>query len=404
MKISKYIFLISWLLPLALDAQNRFPELKNPLPPPLLFFPSPLIEIDNYASVVFDGSASLIWQSNLFYDDEIESDELMFVFTPGLDAHIGNQFTVFEAYFQASYEIQRLDDRSKLNDEYLHVDAIASYEGARFNLNAAYSFDEQQTTTGEQGATGLESGFIRLFVTQAHLLGEYIFSQKFSFEPGITFGDREFQEQKDRLADVRSFSVPLDVFYELTPKVDLSVGYEYTFEEVDISTVENYNRDAQFLNFGARGDLFPKLKGFFKVGYRTVNPEGPNRNSDSTLGIGADFTHLTTPKLTSKLNLRHGFGVGSEGQSAEDTSLKLNFNYIISGNYSARLFTNFTYRNFKDGNDGQDFISRAGLRCLYAPNEHLNFSTGYTYFENDSNRIGQGFVNHILDISASLRY
>lgn len=389
MKINKYIFLIISLLPWTLSVSHAS---------------SPLYELDDYMSIFFNGSTALVWQSNIFYDDESEKDDLMFVISPGFEANLGSKASGFSARAQINYELQRFDKLSELNDEYLHFDTIASYEGARFNLNAMYRFDEEQTTTGEQAALISESKFIQLDETRARLLGEYALSPKFSFEPGISYYERDFKDEEDRLADVESYSIPLDVFYELTPKVDLSFGYEYTSEEVGIYMSEDFNRDLHFLNVGARGDLFPKLNGFFKVGYRSVNPEGSNRNSDSTLGVSADFTYLATPKLTSNLRLRHGFDVGSEGQSVEDTLAKLDFDYSIATNYVARLFTHLTYRDFKDGNDGQDFIHRSGFRFLYVPNQYWNVGTGYTYFENDSNRTGQGYVNHILDISAALRY
>ena len=366
---------------------------------------SPLLSIGESANLFFDGSSSLIWQSNVFYDDKIEKDELMLVMSPGLEANVGNESSIFDALFRATYEMQRLDKFSKLNDNYWHLNTIVSYDGARLDVNVTYSFDEDQTTAGEQGGIGTnDEEFIKLNVTRARLQGTYILSPKFSFESGIYYYDREYKDEKDRFADVESYSIPADIFYELTPKVDLSLGYEYSFEEVGVSNVLDYHRESSFFNVGARGLLFPKLNGFFKVGYRVVNPEGPTRETDQNLGISADLTYLATPKLTSKLSLSRGFGVGSEGQSTENTSARLELNYAISGNYSANFYTDLIYQDFKDGNEGKDFINRSGFRILYSPNPYWRFSTGYSYVENDSNRTGQGYVNDILDVSASLRY
>jgi hypothetical protein len=365
---------------------------------------SPLLEVEDYLNIFFDGSSSLVWQSNIFYDDSTEKDETMLIISPGLAAELGSRASSFNAYIQANYELQRFAKRSRLNDDYFHFDAIASYENARYSINASYSFDEEQTTAGEQGASISESEFIGMDLTNAHLFVNYVLSPKFSFEPGVRYHDREYKDEKDRLADVESYSIPLDVFYELTPKVDLSFGYEYTFEEVGIYTVEDFHRELNYLNVGARGDLLSKLKGSFRVGYRSVNPEGSNRNSDKTLGIDTNVTYFATPKLTARLRLNRGFEVGSEGQSVEDTSMKWDFTYAISNNYSALFFTDWTYRQFKDGLDGKDLLHRTGLRLAYKLNQYWNFGSGYTYFENDSNRNGQGFVNHILDISAALRY
>ena len=86
----------------------------------------------------------------------------------------------------------------------------------------------------------------------------------------------------DTLADRETYTVPVDIFYELTPKVDLSIGYQYTTS--DVGSTENlvnfgggptgykigsYDSEGHFFNVGARGNLLPKLSGFFKVGYRT---------------------------------------------------------------------------------------------------------------------------------------
>ena len=387
MKISRYIVFISSLLPLALSTVHA----------------SPLLVVNEDVSVFFDGSSSLVWQSNVFFDDEEEEDELMLVISPGFEVNAGSNLSGFDAVITGSYEIQRFDERSELSDEYLHLSAVASYRGARSNLNAAYSFDEEQTTAGELGTLG--SQFIEIHRTRAHVMGEYVLSPKFSIESGVRYNDLEYEENVNfRLADIESFSIPIDVFYELTPKVDFSFGYEYTADEVRVPNAEDYDRVSNFLNLGMRGKLLPKLNGFFKVGFRSLNPEGSTRETDQILGLSADLTYLATPKLTANLRLNRGFAVGSEGQSVENTFAKLDLDYVISGNYAARLFTHLTYQDFKDGNDGQDFITKTGFRFLYMPNEYCSFGTGYSYFENESNRFGQGFVNHILDISASLRY
>ncbi len=386
MKRNLYIFILSSLAPLALGAN----------------YSSPLIVAGDYVNVFFDGSSSLLWYSNVFFDDENEVEEWVLKVYPGLEANLSNQASGFDASIRANYEIQRFEELFDLNGEYVHVNAVSSYDGARLDLDASYSFDQQQTTTGQEGTQGSE--FIQLDVTRARLQGTYTLSPKFSFSSSVNYNDREYKDRKDRLADVESYSIPVDLFYELTPKVDLSVGYEYSFEEVGISGVTDFHRESSFINVGARGNLLPKLSGFFRVGYRTVNPEGAERESDQTLGINAELTHYTTPKLKSSLRLQRGFGVGSEGQSVENTSARLEFDYTISGNFAANLYTELGYNDFQDGNDGQDFVNRSGFRLSYLPNQYWRFSTGYAYIENDSNRLGQGFVNHILDISASLRY
>jgi len=354
---------------------------------------SPLLPIGDSASIFFEGSSSLIWQSNIFYDIEDETSDLMVVNSPGLGINIGDPVSDFNVLFNVNYEFQNFLDENYLDDGYLKLRAISFYKGARLKLSASASFDEQQTSIGEQGQLGgasNEQEFIQLDQTHVRLNSEYAYSPKFSFGSGVGYNDREFKNE-DRFTDLRTLSAPLDLFYALTPKVDLSVGYQYRYDEVGslqstpTSPVNSgFDREGHFVNIGARGELSPKLDGFFKIGYRFIDPEDSinrgtgertPRNSDETLGVDAEFTHLTTPKLSSKLKLSRGFDVGSEGQSLETTSAKLNFSYAVTSNYSANAFFDYTHRNFKDGNDGDDFIYRTGFNVSYAPNQYWRFSS-----------------------------
>ena len=71
--------------------------------------------------------------------------------------------------------------------------------------------------------------------------------------------------------------------------------------------------------------------------------------------------------------------------------------------YSASAFGGYTLREYAES-DNEDNIYRIGARLSYLPNEFWRFSVGYMYVENDSDRALQSYENHILDLSASLRY
>ena len=61
MKIKYHLSLLSCLIPLVLSAN----------------YSSPLVSVGDYASVFFDGSSSLLWHSNIFFDDDKEVEELI---------------------------------------------------------------------------------------------------------------------------------------------------------------------------------------------------------------------------------------------------------------------------------------------------------------------------------------
>lgn len=387
---------------------------------------APLVSIGDNVDVFFNGSSSVKWQSNVFYDEKDEEEDFLLTMSPGFEVNVGRGLSNLDLSIITRYDILRYDDLSHLDDEYFHIKAIASYQSSRWDLNGLVSFDEEQSTSGQEGSlnsAATRGEIIESDNTRANLTGEYRLSPKFSVGSGVRYSDKEYTSH-DSLADRETYTIPVDVFYELTPKVDLSVGYQYTTTEVGETKfgvtgasrrISSYDSESHFFNVGARGQLLPKLNGFFKVGYRTYDSDDSSqydngsytknidRDSSGTMGLDADFTYLATPKVTTRLKLHRGFGVGGEGQSTTNTRTNLSASYAINTNYSASAFLGYTLREYEDTNR-EDSIYNTGARLSYVPNQYWRFSTGYTYVENDSDRKGQSYENHILDLSASLRY
>jgi hypothetical protein len=324
-----------------------------------------------------------------------------------------------------SYDILRYDDLTDLDNELFHIKAVSSYKSTRWDVSGSVSYDEKQSS-GADGNTNRRGRLTESDELRANLEGEYRLSPKFSIGSGVKYSDVEYQDEPG-IADRETTTIPLDIFYELSPKVDLSVGYQYQTSEVGEGSVgdttfgrftDSYDKMSHFINVGARGELLPKLTGFFKVGYRETDsddsnirsydsgiltPSKRNGKSQSTLGLDADLTYMVTPKVTSRLNLGRDFGVGGEGQSTENTSVDVSATYSINMHYSASAFGGYTLREYTES-DNDDNIYRIGARFSYVPNEFWRFSAGYMYVENDSDRALQSYENHILDLSASLRY
>lgn len=372
----------------------------------------PLVSIGDSVDVFFSGSSSVKWQSNVLYDENDEIEDLLFTLSPGFEVNVGRGVSNLDLSIITSYDILRYDDLTDLDNELFHIKAVSSYKNTRWDVSGSVSYDEKQSS-GADGNTNRPGRLIESDELRASLEGEYRLSPKFSIGSGVKYSDVEYQDEPS-IADRESTTIPLDIFYELSPKIDLSVGYQYRTSEVGevsrlaltnagIVTVvtDSYDKESHFLNVGARGELLPKLTGFFKVGYRETDPE--DRKSESTLGLDADLTYSVTPKVTSRLNLARDFGVGGEGQSTENTSVDVSATYSINMHYSASAFGGYTLREYTES-DNDDNIYRIGARLSYVPNEFWRFSAGYMYVENDSDRALQSYDNHILDLSASLRY
>ena len=364
---------------------------------------SPLVSIGDNADLFFNGSTSLEWTSNVFRDEDDEVDDVLWTISPGFELNVGRGLGNADLSIVTRYDIRRYMDNDQLDTELFSIRAVGSYTSSRLDLSGNLGFANAKSSTGDNT---FNNDLVESDVINGRLDAEYRFSPKFSFGSGVSYTQREYKAPFDAFfADRETFRVPFDLFYELTPKVDLSVGYSYSQTEVDptvLNPLGGYTAEDHFLNVGARGNLLPKLSGFFKVGYRTRENDRPGSTSNSTLGLDADFTWTATPKLTSRLGLHHGFGVGGEGQSTENSSIDLNASYSISTHYALSSFVSYNLRDYESGREDHQY--RLGAHLSYTPNEFWRFGGGYTYSENDSDTSNRSYVDHTFDISASLRY
>ncbi|MFP4202816.1 MAG: outer membrane beta-barrel protein [Opitutales bacterium] len=386
---------------------------------------SPLVSIGDTMDVYFNGSTSLRHSSNVFRDEQGEESDLYWTISPGFEINLGRGDSDVNFNVTTRYDILRYDDLSELDAELFHIVARGSYEGSRLSLNGSAAFDEYQTATGDANIAG---DLIEFETTKGSVDGEYQFSPKFSFGAGASYNEKEYQTFQRFFNDRETYSFPFDVYYKWTPKVDLSAGYRYSQTEVDgrASTTEQvagYDTEKHFFNVGMRGNLLPKLTGFFKVGYTTRDSDDSarsrlvfqnnqlqwqddpiRRDSSGMLGMDANFSWATTPKFTTQLKLSRDFGASGEGNVTENSSATLIGNYTINNYVSASGNLGYTRRDYQDNNDREDDRIDAGVALNYRPDEHWTFSTGYNYAENDSNENDQSWDEHVFHLTASLRY
>lgn len=375
---------------------------------------SPLVSIGDNADLFFNGSSGLQWSSNVFRDDEDEVDDLMWSLSPGFELNLGRGVSNADLSVITRYEIRRYMDLDQLDTELFSIEANGSYRSSRLDLSGSAYFREEKQSSGDENRPGLDD-LIESDNLGGRIDAEYRFSPKLSFGTGFSYSQKEYNAPFDAFfSDSERYTVPLDVFYELTPKVDLSVGYQYSETDTDGRTINgvlispSYTNEGHFFNVGARGNLLPKLTGFFKVGYRTQDSDRPGSDSKSTLGLDGDLTWAATPKLTTSLGFSRDFGVGGEGNSNTTTAVSLSSSYSINSYYAATAFVDYTLRDYFNGREDNQY--RLGARLSYTPNQYWRFGAGYTYSENDSDDPTQAnsgirsYVDHTIDISASLRY
>lgn len=386
---------------------------------------APLVSIGDSADIYFNGYTSLEWTSNVFRDEVNEVDDVLWSLVPGFELNLGRGASNLDISVITRYEIRRYFEQDQLDTELFSARVQGLYRSSRLDLSGNLGYSESKSTTGDANVVG---DLIEADNINGALNGEYRFSPKFSFGAGFRYSERQYKAPFDtRFADSETTTYPLDLFYELTPKVDVSVGYVYSSTDVKAINpgltgtrfVSGYEQSSHFFNIGARGNLLPKLNGFFKVGYRTSDnedrqvqlvgpPLGPlttiEGRDNGMLDLDADLTWAATPKFTARLGLSRDFGVGGESESTQATTVNTTANYSINSYFSATGIARYTLREYDGGSNRDDNQYTLGARLSYVPNEFWSFSTGYTYSENDSSLPGLSFEDHTLDITASLRY
>jgi len=417
---------------------------------------APLVSIGDNTDIFFNGSSSLRWSSNLFRDDNNEESDSSWIVSPGFEINVGRGISNADLTVVTRYDVVSYKHNDHLDTELFHIKALGSYEASRLKLNGSASFDEMKMNDGQNN---VQNDLVELNTIAGNLGAEYRVSPKFSFGAGVRYNETEYQTYKDRLADREKTSFPLNIYYELTPKLDLILGYTYSTTDIEgtssssdsavrnfddfgtpttfVETTTNvfqtgYGRDDHFYNIGFRGNILTKLTGYFKVGYRTRSPEDstksttrfttvtPNggvptetdtspqdklikRDDTGEIGLDASLTWMATTKLLVQLALSRDFGAGGEGESSEITRANLVGNYSFNTNWSAMANLGYTGTDYPDDGRDEEQLT-GGLRFNYVLNTYWRFSAGYSYTDNDSSRASGSYDNNTLDLTAILRY
>jgi hypothetical protein len=358
---------------------------------------SPLFSVGDNLDVFFDGSSSLRWSSNVFRDATDDVDDLLWTVKPGFEFNFWRGVSNADLVLNTNYEILRYEDNSDVDAELAHVQALGSYESARLLLSGSASFDERQSSSSDGGDANLDADLARSEVVDAGFNAEYQFSSKVSFASGVNYDDIDYVDvDAGNFADTETVTLPFDVFYELTPKLDLSVGYIASYKDVEGGSAGDYDTTTEFYNVGLRGDLLPKLNGFLKLGYTD-----DDRADEGMFGADLDLSYVVSQKLTSSLLLSRDYSVGGTGETIEKDSVTVRANYAIDAKYSVSGKLGYEHRDYAAREDDQYSL---GLRLSYKLDQNWRLAAGYTYSETDSSQATSSYTDHSLSLSASFRY
>lgn len=359
---------------------------------------APFLAIGDNADLFLTADSSVSYNDNVtLAQKNSEVSDTVFVVKPGVDLTFGkNSSTKGNFFIQET--LSSYADNVKFNNQLFGTGTNATYESEAFKLKGNASFNERDQATVESNTPG------KLLVhadTAAGLNGEFRYSEKISFGAGANFTNVDYKDPS--AVESTSYSAPLNVYYELTPKVDLSTGITYTHTELSGNTGTNADiYDAYYYNVGARGEFTQKLSGTFSVGYNTRNGnKGPDE--DGSIGSKASLTYAYSQKtqLTAQIN-RDFANSTSGGSSYETTDFSLGATSAITADWS--LNAGASYRMMEFTGFTNDYIEGT-LGASYAINGYLNAGLNYIYRQQLSdNGAPSEFTNNVVSLSLSARY
>lgn len=357
---------------------------------------SPLVSIGENGALFFNGSTQAIYNDNIFLDSSGKTDDFIFNLSPGLELNFTDGVT-FNVVAFARQNFFFYADNSGLDYSATSLDGRATYQDELLDASVTAGYSQTRQNTPDINVPGQQ---IRQEILSFDAQGEYRLSDLFSVGTGFSVVDRSFKERGFR--DRTVFSVPVDVFYRITPLLDLSGGYRFRYSDNN-DPITGDTTDHLF-NVGLRGEIAPMLTGRVFAGYQIR--EFDRISSIDGVSFGTQLGYQVTPLLSTSLTVERDFRLGARGDTIELTSGRLGAQFQATDFLVLNSAFSYSYYDYKEGGSAgreDDFITFS-LGGDYLINSYSQVSLNYRFQDNDSNRSVADFTNNTVSVSATFRY
>lgn len=356
---------------------------------------APFMAIGDGAELFVTGTVGVRADDNIFLStnagavagakSQVVSDTI-FELTPGLDLTFGKNAQLKGSVF-GSVALSNYADNSSLDTQLLSLGAMSTFDDGKLKLKTSVGYNELiQNSVDIRGLTRRDQTFVKGS-------GEVSATEKTSVSAGLSFDKANYK--RVGYSDTDILEVPLNVFYKMTEKVDLSLGYRYRDTKVQIGSDSQDN----YFNVGARGDFTPKLKGSFNVGY---NQRSLTRGKDEDLfGLEADLSYELTPKSQLTIGASNDFNTVASGAQQKVFRLNGNVTTKISEVWSLNGGLSYSANDYYTRTD--DYLE-GQVGATYVINSYVGISGSYKYSNNSSVLRSSEFSNSVFSLSAKIRY
>lgn len=371
-----------------------------------------LTPVGDNAELFVTGTASYTYSDNVFLLGSqagvpATGDEF-WDFTPGLSMDFG-QKSQLHGTISAMEDFQVYQKHSGRLDSQLNTDSLtAAYDDGKTNLTFSGNFTQanqpdELTREVVPGHTTPLAGVAALIKRNTYSIGgndEEAITDKTSVSAGVTYTDTQYQTPG--YADLNSTSVPVNYYYKVDPKVDVSLGASYTTSSVgsSISTPASSSND-YFVSMGMRGQFTPLLTGQFEVGYE--DHDAGKLGKSTTLGIISSFTYAVSDKTSVAIGIGNGYGYNAFGAGFENTGGSITVTTALDQQWSVHAIASYNYLSYLNTPENDNYYV-FGAGATYSFTKEISFAANLTHTEDSSNMASQSFSANTASISASFRY
>jgi hypothetical protein len=346
---------------------------------------APFLAIGDSAELFLTGTVGVRVDDNVFLD-KTEVDDVIFDINPGLDLTFGKDAQV-QGSLTTVVAFANYSDHSSLNTALFSSNFVSRFDDGKLKLGFNLGYNElNQNAPDIRGLTRRD-----IFSTGGN--AEVILTQKTSIGGGASFSHENYK--RANYGDSDSLTIPLNFYYKISPKVDLSFGYRFRDYQIDIGA----DSTDHFFNVGARGEFTPKLTGTFAVGItsRNLSPGG----SEDLLGIDSSFAYELTPKTSLQFGISNDFGTTPQGQQQKNFSINTAVSSKLTEEWS--LNGGLSYRATDYGSRTDDYWE-FNLGAAYVVNANIRVLGSYVFRNYVSNISASEFTNNVFSVAANFRY
>lgn len=377
------------------------------------FVASAAFQLSPTSEVFLNSTVAVRYDDNIFQTESGEVDDVIFQFSPGVELKAGKQETS-AASVRFTQDFLVYSDNDDRNASLSNIAANASIRTARSSLRVNANYQQLEGNT--QDFLGSRFGdLVKRENYGAGLRTETSLTPKINASAGINA--RRTDYDSDIFADNTSTAIPLNVYYRMSQKLELSTGYEWRDTSLGetvfpapslvdpnaVVTVRNAGSYSHFFNVGARGELAPKLTANFRVGAEARESRRETVEDKTTLAVDGTFTWAASPKSTYGLVVGRRFDTSGSGDGYTRSNIALTSAYQFTTELLANAEVRYERSEYSVVDRDDDYYEFS-LGGSYVLNKYLTLSAGYIFRFNSSTSSDIEFSNNVASISAAFRY